>query len=208
MTIADIVVMSLIGICALATLFFLIRGIQARLSRSQQPYGVAQQEIRHDMQVNFLRAGFMLVVTLILLGIYGLIPDEQTADTTSAPNSDVVTTAAATVTEDATIDTTVTSSPTSPSPSRTALSATETPAATATVEATNTSTVTKAVVNSPNGLWLREAPGGTQEVELIAHETELEILTGRQMAEELEWQQVRTPAGNEGWVAVDFLTFP
>ncbi|MGD8857403.1 MAG: SH3 domain-containing protein, partial [Chloroflexota bacterium] len=64
-----------------------------------------------------------------------------------------------------------------------------------------------AVVNSPNGLWLREAPGGSQQVELIAHETTLELLPDRQTVDDLEWQQVRTPAGNEGWVAAEFLIY-
>ncbi len=208
MTLANIVVLSLTGICALAALFFLVRGLQARLSSQQQPYGVAQQETRHDMQVNFLRAGFMLVITLILLGVYGLIPGEQTDGNSSTPTFETAATTAATATTDFAIDSTVTLPPASPLPTRTAPAATVTPTATATVEATSTPAVATAVVNSPNGLWLREAPGGTQEVELIAHETELVILLGRQTAEDLEWQEVRTPTGNEGWVATDFLIFP
>jgi hypothetical protein len=74
-----------------------------------------------------------------------------------------------------------------------------------TVVATETRVLSSAIVNSPNGLWLREAPGGTQEVELIAHETALELLQGLETADDIEWQQVRTPAGNEGWVAAEFL---
>jgi hypothetical protein len=207
-TIASIVVLSLAGVCALVALFFLVRGIQARLSRSQHPYGVGQQETRHDMQVNLLRAGFMLIITLILLGIYGLIPGEGTDDGASTPTSEIVATAATTATAEDAIESTMTLPPATPAPSQTILATTVTPTATATMEATSTPTVAMVVVNSPNGLWLREAPGGTQEVELIAHEAELELLPGRQTLEDLEWQQVRTRNGNEGWVAVDFLIFP
>ena len=208
MTIANVVILSLAGICELVALFFLVRGIRARLSRTQQPYGVAQQEARHDMQVNLLRAGFMLMITLILLGIYGLISGERREDASSPPTPEIAVTAATRATVDSAIEDTVTPPPTTPTPSQTVLTATTMPTATATTEATSTPTVAVAVVNSPNGLWLREAPGGTQEVELIAHETELELLPGRQTAEDLDWQQVRTPTGNEGWVAADFLDFP
>jgi hypothetical protein len=44
-------------------------------------------------------------------------------------------------------------------------------------------------------------------VELIAHQTELELLQGRETADDIDWQQVRTPAGNEGWVAAEFLVY-
>jgi SH3-like domain-containing protein len=35
----------------------------------------------------------------------------------------------------------------------------------------------------------------------------LELLPDRQTVDDLEWQQVRTPAGNEGWVAAEFLIY-
>ena len=60
-------------------------------------------------------------------------------------------------------------------------------------------------MSSPNGLYLREAPGGSQELELIADGTELILLDGSETVDDLEWRQVRTPAGNEGWVAADFI---
>ena len=208
MTIANVVILSLAGICALAALFFLVRGIRARLSRTQQPYGVAQQEARHDMQVNLLRAGFMLIITLILLGIYGLVSGERGQDASPPPTPEVAATAATRATAEGTPEGTLAPPSATPTPSHTVLAATVTPTATATAEATSAPTVAVAVVNSPNGLWLREAPGGTQELELIAHQTKLELLPGRQTAEDLEWQQVRTPNGNEGWVASDFLSFP
>jgi hypothetical protein len=86
-----------------------------------------------------------------------------------------------------------------PTPSQTPTPATPTP--------TSTPDIDTAVVNSPNGLWLRETPGGTQEVELIPDGTILVLLPGLETVDGVEWQQVRTPAGNEGWVAVDFIIY-
>lgn len=208
MTVARFVVLGLTAVSALAVLFFLIRSLGPRLTRRQYAYGVAHQEARHEMQVNVLRAGFMFVVTLILLGIYGLIPAEGMAETTDTPAPKASPTPGVTITATAAIKTTATPQPTEPSPSPTELTATQTLTATATLAATDTPEVPTAIVNSPNGLWLREAPGGTQEIELIAHESPLQLLPGRETADDLEWQQVRTQAGNEGWVAVDFIEIP
>jgi len=204
-TVANIVVLSLTGICALATLFFVLRGLQARFAQSRHPYGVARQETRHDMQVNFLRAGFMLIVTLILLGIYGLIPAEGSIEDTPTPISTALPTQGVTATAIEEPTATLSPTPGSPTPSTTDLLATLTPTPTVTLEAPVTPT---AVVNSPNGLWLREKPGGTLAVELIAHEAELELLSGRETVDDLEWQQVRTAAASEGWVAAEFLIYP
>jgi hypothetical protein len=55
-------------------------------------------------------------------------------------------------------------------------------------------------------LYLREAPGGSQELELIADGTELILLEGGETVDDLLWRRVLTPAGNEGWVAADFIT--
>ena len=208
MTAVNIVVLSLTGICALATLFFVLRGLQARFAHSRHPYGVARQETRHDMQVNFLRAGFMLIITLILLGVYGLIPADGTVEATQTPSSTARPTQGVTAT--AIEETAAPPSPTpgSPTASATDLTVTQTPTPTVTLAASGTPAALTAVVNSPNGLWLREEPGGTQEVELIAHEAELELLSGRETVDDLDWQQVRTQAGNEGWVAAEFLIYP
>lgn len=208
MTVANIVVLSLTGICALATLFFALRGLQGRFAQSRHPYGVARQETRHDMQVNFLRAGFMLIITLILLGIYGLIPTEGTVENTATPSSTAPATQGVTATAIEETIASPSSTSSSPTSSATDLTATLTPTPRVTLTAGVTPTVSAAIVNSPNGLWLREEPGGTQEVELIAHETELALLTGRETVDDLDWQQVRTAAGNEGWVAAEFLIYP
>lgn len=210
MNLAGVVLLVLTIICGLAALAFLVRGMVARSAQSSRPYQVAKQEARHDMQIDFLRAGFLFILTLILLGIYGLVPGEgqassvATATATVAPSETLgVPTMAATAVpereetpsvEATAIEMTATISPT----------ITSTPVVTPTEE-TATPDMATAVVNSPNGLWLREAPGGSQEIELIAHETVLELLDGRETDEDIEWQRVRTPAGNEGWVAAEYL---
>lgn len=209
MTIVNIIVLLLTGLSALAALFFLVRGLRARGSQPQKPYGVARQEARQDMQVNFLRAGFMLIVTLILLGVYGLVPGDGAVEAIETPTSVDQSDQSVTNTPVETLEATPTTAPATPTPVPTDVAVTTTITPTASiVAATDTPTVPTAVVNSPNGLWLREAPGGTQEVELIAHETELELLPGRETVDDLEWQQVRTPADNEGWVAAEFLDYP
>jgi hypothetical protein len=206
MSIGQIVLLILTAISGLAALLFFVRGLLARSTPPLHPYDVARQETRHSTQVNLLRAGFLLVLTLILLGIYGLVPGQDSATTqevtltaTVAPSP---TQGEATATASRLPDATPTAEPTTPE-----ITATITPTTTATAAATETPAIATAIVNSPNGLWLREAPGGTQEVELIAHQTELELLQGRETADDIDWQQVRTPAGNEGWVAAEFLVY-
>lgn len=208
MTPINVMVLVLIAICGLGAVLLVARGLLMRSALSGKPYGVARQETRHDMQVSFLRAAFLLILTMILLGIYGLRPGDQAASTegTTTPTITPTETAGA-PTETAAAEQEEASTPTI-EPTRVTLTATVAATATATNTVTRVPTGGAAVVNSPNGLWLREAPGGTQQVELIAHETELELLPGRETAGEFEWQQVRTPAGNEGWVATEFLSYP
>ncbi len=222
MTVIRTILLGLILLGGAVTLFFAFRGVLLRSTQASKPYGVARQEARHEMQVQFLRGGFLLVLTLILLGLYGLTPDQESgsAEPTAAATGTVVETRPSD-TDPAQPEATGTSgAATEPvstrpaagglatvQPSAAALTATVEPTATIAVLATETPDVATAEVNSPNGLWLREAPGGTQQLELIAHETQLTLLPGQETAGELEWQQVRTPAGNEGWVAVDFLIF-
>jgi hypothetical protein len=83
---------------------------------------------------------------------------------------------------------------------------TETPAATATATITPTPEPS-AIVTAPAGLYLRDVPGGTAELELLGEGTVLVLLPGRQTVDDLDWQEVRTPSGLEGWVAADFLDY-
>lgn len=204
----EIALLALSGICLLGALVFFLQGIQNRQTRSNTDYGVAKQEARHQSMIAFIRAGFALGLALILLAVYGVIKLPDPTDNNSQLEQPVASrTATATATEiiqqvlPSPIGGTVSETPTSPV-------LTFTPTPTVTPEPTPTPVVIVATVNSPNGLWLRERPGGSEEVELIPDGTELVVLEGRETADDIEWQQVRTPTGNEGWVAVDFLIFP
>jgi hypothetical protein len=74
--------------------------------------------------------------------------------------------------------------------------------------ATATAAPQTATVSSGVGVWLRAAATTeAEQLEWILDGTVLTLLPGRQSAEGFEWQQVRTPAGNEGWVAVDFIVY-
>ena len=65
-----------------------------------------------------------------------------------------------------------------------------------------------AFVNSEVGVWLRSAPSTSgEQVEWLLNGAELIVLDGKQSADDLEWQQVRAFSGNEGWVAVPFITY-
>ena len=63
-----------------------------------------------------------------------------------------------------------------------------------------------ATVSSGVGVWLRGAPSTTgEQLEWLLDGTLVTLLPGQQTADDLLWQQVRTEAGVEGWVARDFL---
>jgi hypothetical protein len=81
------------------------------------------------------------------------------------------------------------------------------PAATA-VPATATPDEDTAAVNSAVGVWLRAEPNtDAEQLEWVLDGTVLTLLPGLETGDNFEWQQVRTPEGNEGWVAVDFITY-
>jgi hypothetical protein len=63
-------------------------------------------------------------------------------------------------------------------------------------------------VNSPNGLYLRDVPGGTTVVELIPDGSELLLLEGQASDAGIIWRRVQTPVGNVGWVAQEYLLLP
>ncbi len=203
--IISIVVLIVATVCLLGAIVFLIRGFTSRQSGFHGAYGVQQQEARKGMLVDYYRGGFFLLLAIILFGIFGLsfIRNGTPEESTPIPAENLATPTMPSITSTPSISPTVftpVSSPTSPINS-------PTPVATDTVTPTQTPAVPSAVVNSPNGLWLREAPGGTQQLELIADGTVLILLPERESADDTEWQLVRTPAGNDGWVAVDFLVY-
>lgn len=149
------------------------------------------------------------MIGLILLGVFGLslrpndmLPgDEAFTPQPTTTATLVVIPPTATGTPPPTVAIVATEAPLpSPSPTNPLLVPTDLPTATPT-------SVPSAIVNSEVGLYLREAPGGTQELELLVNGTVLILLPGRETVDGVEWQQVRTPTGNEGWVAVQFIVY-
>ncbi len=212
------------GACVLGALYLFIRGIGNR-GVPNTAYGVARQEARQTMLSSFFGAFFLLFLGLIVFGLYGVFGFDLLGEVSGSEpgvtlTPEPVQTAAVTDSAVEPVNNPPTAGPTNtpvglqnlstPTPTPGIPTETPTPSQTPTPQtptATFTPDVDTAVVNSPNGLWLREAPGGTQEVELIPDGTVLTLLPGRETVDDLEWQQVRTPAGNEGWVAVDFIIY-
>ena len=209
-TIVNIVIPVLGGIFIVAAIISFLSGIQARSQSAHSAYGWGRQEARQTMQVAFLRGFGLLIIGLIILGVYGLavLPEDLTIpDTLPTPTVTLtlpVTVPAVTASPTATLSGPITI------PSATSIPLL--PTQTATIAPTDTplptlTAVPSAVVNSPVGLYLREVAGGVQEVELLANGTVLVLLPGRETVDGTEWQQVRTPSGNEGWVAIQFIIY-
>ena len=200
-------------ILVLASLFVLgaivsaLVALRTRTRMANAPYGVGRQKLRQSMQVNAIRSAVLIILALVLYGVYGLRarPDDllsTEAQPAFTPPPD------ATATVPAAEPTTV---PESSTPTAPAATATSPPAAaTPTSPPTETPTITPtseptAVVTSEVGLYLREAPGGTEEVELLPVGTVLVLLDGQETVDGAEWREVRAPSGAEGWIAVDFV---
>lgn len=210
--------------CIGAAVVSAMRAFQSRHTSSRKMYAVGRQEARQGAKLGFLRALVLLVVGVILLGISGLLfafgdgesilstatatvrptalvtltrPASPTPEFTPTPTTNPTIAAATALAPPAGTPVVSTIAPATAGPS-------ETPAEPPTITPTSPPS---AVVNSPVGLYLREAPGGTQEVELLPDGTILILLPGRTTIDGTEWQEVRTPSGLEGWVAVEFIIY-
>lgn len=202
-TAVNIVLLSLAGLSVLAAIYFLMKGVSARSMVHRQAYNVGQVEAKRASQVNWVRAGFFLFVGLIFLGTFAVRPlisrgSAAPEPTQTVPAIDVPPTQpASTPTSDpsqATTEPSPTSPPASPSPE-------------ATAAPTTTAAPITAVVSSGVGVWLRGAPSTSgEQLEWLLDGTLVTLLAGQETADDLIWQQVRTEAGVEGWVARDFLT--
>lgn len=198
------------GICLLIALLFALRAVGARAVVNKQAYDVGRQEARQTVQIALARSALALFVGLILFAVYGL--SFRPANLMASPPVTDTPTVTATIMATATVTTTPTMTP-SPQPASPEASPTNpllVPTATATLTPTVTATPepTTATVNSPVvGLFLREAPGGTQEVELLPDGTVLTLLDGRETVDGVVWQQVQAPSGNVGWVAADYIIY-
>lgn len=206
MTPAASVIVTIVAVLLLVgAVIFFIKGLLAGQLVPGNAYGVERQKTRHVSLISYFRGAFLLGLALILFAILGIgnLPEgnqdtetplmlqtvvEEAATPGNSQPSATITLALFTVT------------PTSPIPTLTA-----TP--TSSPVPTNTPDILIAVVNSPNGLWLRDRPGGTNRLELLSDQTELVVLDGNETVDEIEWQRVRTPSGIEGWVAVEYIRF-
>lgn len=206
----SLVLLIIAGVFALAAIVSAISGFGLRARIASSPYDVGRQENRRTMQVAFIRALVFGLLALILLAGYGLSERLDNIDTAEPAFEETPEATAAVATPDVTATNaalptaTVTLQPVTPTATG--------PAETPTPESTATATVTatpepSAIVTAPAGVYLRDIPGGTAELELIAEGTVLVLLPGRETVDDLEWQEVRTPSGNEGWVAAEFLDY-
>lgn len=203
------ILLGIAGLFALAAILSAVAafGLRARIDSSA--YGVDRQERRRTMQVSFIRALAFAVLAFIFFGGYGL-STRSGSSRTAGPGVEATPPAAATETPEVTSTATRAVTPTATAAAATATATA--PAITETPTVTPTATITptpepSAIVIAPAGLYLRDVPGGTAELELVAEGTVLVLLPGQETVDDLEWQQVRTPSGLEGWVAADFLEY-
>ena len=204
----------LAGLLFFLAVLFLLQTFQNRGRARRQMYNVSRQTLRQDSQRYGLITFVCLVGAFACVGLYGVsalavsqlpIPTptmtlEPTATVAAATPTPTITSTSASFPTPPLVITEATNTPTSPA-------ATPTPTSTFTPTPTVTSVPT-AYVNSPNGLYLREAPGGVQQVELIPHQASVILLSGLVTVDGLAWQEIQTFAGNRGWVAAEFLIFP
>ena len=201
-TVLNIVLLSLAGLSVVGALYFLAKGLGARSRITRQAYSVGQVEARRTSLLNWVRAGLFFLAALIFLGIFAVRPLLSGREPAVVPTP---TLSAATPPPDATAAATAPATTASPSQADpTVLPAS--PTAQATVAATIAPTPQTATVSSGVGVWLRGAPSTTgEQLEWLLDGTVVTLLPGQETADDLLWQQVRTEAGIEGWVARDFL---
>ena len=189
-----------------AALYFVGRGLRARSRSANQTYGLGQVETARSSKIDIVRGIAFIFLGLILFGVYGLSsrPTEAIGEPTPLlPTTvlDASTTVPDTTTPTATIEI--------PTPVSATIAPANTPTAQPTLAPTDSPTTAvpvTAVVTSEVGVWLRGTPSTTgEQLEWVLNGTVLSILPGQQTADDFQWQQVRTPTGNEGWVAVDFI---
>ncbi len=201
----NIILPLLAGVSLIAALFFVTRAFSERGRSSRAAYGVGQVEASRAMRIDWVRALAAGLVGLILLAVFLMTlpppPLEPAADTLAPPTavSPIDTAATPTATLPPPVQMTNT-----PQPTATSL----VPTVTSTVPPTPTATPEPrtAVVSSGVGVWLRATPSTSgEQVEYLLDGVILTLLPGVETADGFQWQQARTPDGNEGWVAIGFL---
>lgn len=213
----NIVIPGLAILAIAITFYYGLRAFRYKSAIAQEAYNVGQLDVRRAMHVDMLRAGVFLVVALILLGVIGLSPqDNQTPVEGVLEATNVPATVSPTATVNIPSVTTVpdTAVPTQPFATEPPPAQPTEPIAPTQIEPTAAPTITPlptpqtAVVTSEVGVWLRDAPGiSTEQIEWLLNNTELIVLAGTTTADDLDWQQVRAPSGNEGWVASPYIAY-
>ncbi len=203
-TVLNVVLLSLAGLSALVALYFIARGLQAKSRINRQAYSVGQVEVRRSSLIYWIRAAFLFFVALIFLGIFFVRPLISREGASTEPTPTIPVTDPGVTQPESATDPAPTAGP-SLEPSPTGPVASPTPEATAAPTATTAPTT--AIVSSGVGVWLRGSPSTSgEQLEWLLDGTVITLLGGQETADELNWQQVRTEAGVEGWVASDFLT--
>lgn len=201
----------LAGFCFFLGVLFLIQTFQRGTSARRKLYNVERQNLRQDSHRYGILGVLFLMGAFACVGLYGVSAFALSQQPTPTPTPTITPSPTITLTATATATATFTLTPAfviteaTSTPTNLALTPSATPTETATPFPTQPPT---AYVNSPNGLYLREVPGGIQQVELIAHQSALILLPGFVTVDELNWQEVQTALGNRGWVASDFLIYP
>lgn len=199
----------LAGFCFFVAVILLLQTVQSGSRARRQMYGFERQTLRQYSH-RYRLAGFIFLIgALACIGLYGVSALAMSQMPTPTPTPTLAPTPSPSPTLTLTPTPTQTASPgpgeITATPTNPAFTPSPTPTETATPTVTPPPT---AFVNSPNGLYLREAPGGTEQVELLSHQSSLILLSGVVTVDELVWQEVLTPAGNQGWVAAAFLIYP
>ncbi len=201
------IILAFMAISIVAALYFVGRGLRARSLSTKETYGVGQVEAARSMKIDIARGIAFVFLGLIMLGVYGLSSRPTGAIGEPVPEPTAVLEVGTDVPDTAVPSPTATTL--IPTPVSATIAPTETPTIEPSPEPTEeppTPAPVTAVVTSEVGVWLRGTPSTTgEQLEWVLNGTILTVLPGQQTADDFQWQQVRAPGGNEGWVAVDFI---
>lgn len=199
------------ALLGLAALYFLWIAFREWRASARAMFGVERDIAASEMIGAISRAGVLVFIGLIVLGL-GRLGAESDSEAVQATRPPATTTApVVATTSPGSVEPTLTLPPAdTPPPVVTAVATVPgVPTEPAGVEPTPQT----AVVNEFGGVWLRDAPNGGTIVVLLQG-TVVELLEGREFAGSYEWQKVRvlsTPpnsaaqVGQEGWAAFQFL---
>lgn len=200
------------ALLGLVALYFLWVAFREWRTGTRATFGVERDIANSEMIGAITRAGVLIFVGLLVVGL-GWVGRQSESDDTAAQGTrpPVPTTpTVATLTPGSaapapTLFPTDTPQPVSTDIPPVPEAATETPPLEPTPQT--------AVVNTFGGVWLRDAPNGGTVV-VLPENTVVELLEGRETAGNYEWQKIRVlenppgseaQVGQEGWVALQFL---